>query len=84
MKQLVDGKLKRIMDGMRCPKDFICKKSKFKNLCEANYYEKGECVECLDEKARQCSFSLTYGDAFLCICPVRVHIAKADNQLALL
>ncbi len=80
MKQQVDSKLKRIMDGMRCPKDFICEKSGFKNLCKANYIEQGKCVECLDDKPRRCSFSLTFGDTFLCICPVRVHIAKEFDR----
>ncbi len=72
----VDSNLKRIMAGMRCAKDFICSKSGFKNLCKANYIEHGNLVECLDEKPRRCSFSLTFGDTFLCICPVRVYIAK--------
>ncbi len=80
MKQQIDSKLKRIMDGMRCPKEFICTKTGFKNLCEVNYSEKGKCVECLAEKPRLCSFSLTFGDTFLCICPVRVHLAKEFDR----
>ena len=80
MKQIVDSKLGKIMDGMQCPKDFICKKSGFKILCKANYVESGKCVECLDEKPKLCSFSLTFGGTFLCICPVRVYLAKELNR----
>ena len=80
MKQQVDSNLKRIMAGMSCTKDFICSKSGFKNLCKANYIEQWNYVECLDEKPRRCSFSLTFGDTFLCICPVRVHLAKEFDR----
>ncbi len=80
MKQQVDSKLKRIMDKMTCPQDFICEKSGFENLCKANYIEHNKCVECLDENPKGCSFSLTFGDTFLCKCPVRVHIAKEFNR----
>lgn len=80
MKREVNSKLKKIMDGMQCPKDFACKQSGFKDLCEAHYIEPGKCVECLAEKPKRCSFSLTFGDTFLCICPVRVYLAKECDR----
>lgn len=80
VKLQTDSNLKRIIAGVKCQKDFICEKSGFKNLCKANHIKQGKYVECLDEKPKLCSFSLTFGDTFLCICPVRVHIAKEYDK----
>ena len=80
MEQQVDSKLKKIMNGMKCPKDFICTKARFTNLCKANDVGQEKYLECLEEQARQCSFSLTYGATFLCICPLRIHVAKELNK----
>ena len=65
---------------MKCPKGFICNESGFKTLCKASYLGQDKYVECLDDKPRQCSFSLTFGHTFLCNCPLRVRMAKEQTS----
>ena len=80
MDQQVDSKLRSIINRIKCPKDFICYKSDFENLCKANDVGQEKYIECLEEQSRQCAFSLTFGNTFLCTCPLRIYATKELNK----
>lgn len=69
-------KLEDIINGLKCPQDFKCYKSGFKDLCKAEDIGIESFLACLDEETRECQFSIPFGDAFFCECPVRNYIAK--------
>ena len=70
--------IEQIMAGMECAKDFECYKSGFEKLGRVKDGGLDNYVWCLEEKgkARDCGFSLWFGDGMLCKCPLRVYIAK--------
>lgn len=70
--------IKDIMSRMKCPKDFECYKSGFKNLCKAKDTGIGSFAECLEENTHGCRFLLPFGttNTNLCMCPVRIYIAR--------
>lgn len=68
--------IEKIIDGITCPKDFICYKSEFKNLGKARDIGIKSYVECLEKNPEDCVFSLSFGHSYLCKCPLRVYIAK--------
>ena len=37
-------------------------------------------AECLEEDSRRCPFSMSYADAYYCISPARVYVAKAVKK----
>jgi hypothetical protein len=71
-------KIEEIMAEMECEKDFECYKSEFNDICKAKNSGIYSYVDCLEEmqEARLCQFSLSFGEGFLCKCPLRVYIAK--------
>jgi len=68
--------VEEIINGVKCPKDFICYKSGFENLCKAKDIGLKSFLECLEEQPRYCKFSFGFGDSFFCDCPLRVYIGK--------
>ena len=68
--------IKQIMEVMKCPRDFACYRSKFEKLSRVKRLVDGEVIECLEEARTTCKFGLTFGDSFLCTCPLRLYIAK--------
>jgi hypothetical protein len=78
MEQVDAGQIEQIMAGMKCAKDFECYKSGFEKLGRVKDGGLDNYVWCLEEKgkARDCGFSLSFGDAVLCRCPLRVYVAK--------
>jgi len=68
--------VKKIIEGMRCPKDFICTKSGVKQLCRAKDIEEEMCLECLEENSLDCPFVIDIEYTRLCCCPLRIYIAK--------
>ena len=76
MKSSRNKELKEIIGGMKCPKDFKCYRSGFKNLCKAKDIGIESHLECLEDDPYECNFSISFGYSFVCRCPLRVYIAK--------
>lgn len=68
--------LEEIIDGLTCPKDFLCYRSKFDSLCNAKDIGMKSFLLCLEKNPRECIFAIDGGDHFFCECPVRTYIAK--------
>ncbi len=69
-------KIEEIIGAMSCPKDFKCCESDLANVCKAKDIGIESFLECLEEDPRCCKFALSFGDAYLCQCPLRIYIAK--------
>ena len=69
-------KLEDIVNGLKCPKDFKCYKSGFKDLCKAEDIGIESFLVCLEEDPSECQFSIPFGEAYFCECPLRIYIAK--------
>ncbi len=76
MDKEVENTVERIMEQMACPKDFECLKSESKGLCRAQDFGLSDYVECLESEPQSCRFVLSFGEAHLCKCPMRVHICR--------
>ena len=68
--------IQEIISQYKCPIDFQCYKSGFKDLCGTLMVHDGSLVECMDKKGNKCSYSFPFGSGFLCTCPLRLYIAK--------
>jgi len=68
--------IEKIISGMKCSRDFKCYKSGFEDLGKARDIGVKGYVECLEDNPEACVFSVPFGYAFLCKCPLRVYIAK--------
>jgi len=73
--------IEQIIAGFECPKDFVCYKSGFENLCKAKDANIEGFTYCLGEARRTelCPFSLSFGYRYLCKCPLRVYLIKNLN-----
>jgi hypothetical protein len=60
----------------KCLFDFKCYKNGFKDLSGVIVDLQGNIIECLDNNAKRCNHSLSFGSDFLCTCPLRRFIAK--------
>lgn len=69
-------KLENIIGGLKCPKNFRCYKSKYKDLCKAKDIGMESFLICLDKDPHKCEFSFSFGYKYFCKCPLRVFIAK--------
>ena len=56
--------IEKIIGGMKCPRDFKCYKSGFKNLCKAKDIGVEGYVECLEDNPAACVFSVPFGHTF--------------------
>jgi hypothetical protein len=77
MKQGNIKKIEEMISSFTCPKDFMCYKMRFKNLCNAKDLGISQFLECLEENPTECSFSISFGNSYLCECPLRIYIAKS-------
>jgi len=68
--------IEEIIDGLKCPKDFVCQKSEFKRLGRAKDVGLESFIACLENKVLECKFSIQFGGLIFCHCPLRVYIAK--------
>ena len=68
--------IEKIIGQMKCAKDFQCYKSGLKALCKAKDIGITSYLQCLEENAFGCQFSVRFGDKYYCECPLRVYIAK--------
>jgi len=69
-------KIEDIMAGMRCPKNFRCTDNGFEHLCQSKDFGLDNYLEYLEKDSSRCSFVLSFGNGFLCHCPLRVFLAK--------
>lgn len=69
-------KIEEIMGGMKCPKDFKCAKSGFKQLCKSKDFGVEDCLVCLEKEVVPCHFALSFGDECFCQCPLRIYLGK--------
>ena len=77
----MEDKLKReieeIIGQMKCPKDFICYRSGFKELCKARDFGIENYLQCLEDEPQGCKFVIFYGDMRFCECPLRYYLIKS-------
>jgi hypothetical protein len=69
--------VEQIMGQLKCPKDFQCCMSGFKDLCRARSFGLVEdsLLVCLEKHPRTCKF-LALERGYLCECPLRIYIAR--------
>ncbi len=66
-----------IIGQMQCPRGFRCANSGFERLCKAKNIGLEHYLECDEDDARHCKFSLTFGNSgYYCQCPLRVYISR--------
>ncbi|MBW8039443.1 MAG: hypothetical protein FVQ85_05535 [Planctomycetes bacterium] len=71
-----DRRIQEIMQDMQCPTDFDCYTSGFENLGKIGIVGDAKLVECLEEKAKTCTFGLPFVLGYFCNCPLRYYVAK--------
>jgi len=76
MEKTAEIQIEKMIGGCTCPKDFLCYKSNFRNLCKAKDIGLESFIACLVRDPMECKFSLLFGGVFFCSCPVRIYIAK--------
>ena len=76
MEQDHQTRIEEIIRGMKCEKDFRCFKPESGYLCKAKDFGVEGYVDCLDKESGPCEFRLSFGEGFLCRCPLRVYIGK--------
>jgi hypothetical protein len=69
-------KIKKIMAGIQCKKNFACVENGFKNLCKAEDTGIEKVIRCLDEKPSACSFALPFGTVHFCQCQLRIYLSR--------
>jgi hypothetical protein len=74
------NEIKEIIGEMHCPRDLLCYKSGYENLCRARDIGFKTFLECLEDKIIQCPFVVPAQESRLCQCPLRVYIAKKLNK----
>ena len=68
--------IEEIMGNMECPKGFLCYRTGFATLCEAEDVGLKKYIKCLDLKSKECMFSISVGYAIYCECPLRNYLIK--------
>jgi hypothetical protein len=76
MENDLENKVKHLIDGLKCPKDFKCCKQGLENLCKARDFGVETALQCLELDARECPFSKPVAAWYLCKCPIRNYLAK--------
>ena len=76
MKEEDKKKIEEIMSGLKCEKNFNCADSGFEILCKAKDIGLDNYLDCLESDPQKCNFVLSFGDGYMCQCPVRVYLAK--------
>lgn len=79
MKEHHKQKIEEIIGTTKCAKDFRCAKSKFEVIGKVKDVGLENYLECLESNSRLCMFALSFGEGYLCQCPLRVYVAKELN-----
>jgi len=80
MEQDYKKEIEEIIGELKCPKDFLCYKSKFNDICKAGFVHKQSFLRCLEENPTNCKFSLFFEEKYFCQCPLRTYIAKKSGK----
>jgi hypothetical protein len=72
----IQKQMENIICKIKCPKDFECYRSGFKILCRAKDIGLDSFIACLVAVPQDCKFSINFGEAFFCHCPLRICISK--------
>ena len=67
-------KIKEIVGGITCPKDFLCATAKSDPLFNTEDSGLASLLVCLEKKMHACTFARTSGERFLCKCPLRLYL----------
>jgi hypothetical protein len=75
------SELERIIDGLKCPRDFHCYKSVHNSLDKKTAGDMKSFLFCFKEKLRGCAFSVPSESKSSCKCPLRDYIVRElDNS----
>ena len=66
--------IEEIINHYKCPRDFQCCKSHFRDLCKAKDIGLETYLKCLESDPRSCPVSVPFGEGYFCQCPLRIHI----------
>ena len=75
-----ESKIREIMEGMKCSRDFECYRSGFVNLSKVEIVGNTLIVECKETRAQFCGLGRSFGYGYICKCPLRHYIAKHFNR----
>jgi len=78
--QEYDNKIREIMGGIKCSRDFECYRSGFENLSKVEIVGNTLMVECKEAGAVFCGLGFSFGYGYICKCPLRHYIAKHFNR----
>ena len=74
------AEIEELVAKTKCQFNFECYKSEFEHLSHVSIELDGQllwCVGCLgDDGQKICNNRLSYGDNYLCTCPLREYIAR--------
>ncbi len=76
MKQNRNIQIEEIVDGLKCPNNYLCYGSGHEKVCEAKDIGLESFLVCLERNSTGCKFSVVFGDVNFCECPLRIYIAK--------
>ncbi|MHC4123444.1 MAG: hypothetical protein ACYSSI_07715 [Planctomycetota bacterium] len=77
--EILQGQKKAIeknCGGIKYAQDRKCCASKSANICKVRDNGPDEFLECLEENARDCRFSLSFGETSHCLSPVQICIVN--------
>lgn len=74
------SEIKKIIGGLKCPKDFSCVKSAKTSLSNRNDSGVESFLVCSEGNLQGCTFSLSCENHCLCKCPLRDYISTALYQ----
>lgn len=74
--------LNRLMENLRCQKDYKCLENGLKDLCNAKDIDLINYIECLESVDSVCSFKLKVKKCSYCDCPIRVYISKHESEFS--
>ena len=62
MEKDIQKEIEEIVDGLKCPRDFICYKSGFQQLCKVSDIGLQNFLICLDGHTGDCKFSVYFSE----------------------
>ena len=74
------SELDKIIDGLKCPRDFQCYKSAYNAPDTKTGSDMQSFLFCFKEKLRDCAFSVPSESQSSCKCPLRDYISKELNN----
>ncbi len=85
MERIIQKQIETMITGFQCPKNFICYRSGFKNLCRAKDIGLKSFVACLNNAPLDCKFSIQFGGIFFAnVHSVSILPRNLENKLTLI